>query len=69
MFTMGRDQYGQTYHSLGKHPRKELLNRLGRRHASKMYCDFKDGSTKHIGYIIAGLWITIYNVTPWEKSA
>jgi hypothetical protein len=34
-----------------------------------MYCDYKDGSTKHVGYIIAGLWIDLYNVTPWEKSA
>jgi hypothetical protein len=34
---MGIDQYGQTYHNLGKYPRKELLERLGYKNAKKMY--------------------------------
>jgi hypothetical protein len=67
MFTMGRDQYGQYYHDLGRHPRKELMNRIGRSHVAKMYQDCKDGSSKHVGYIIGGLWITLYSVTPIEK--
>jgi hypothetical protein len=33
---MGIDQYGQTYHGLQPHPRKALLERLGRKKASKM---------------------------------
>jgi hypothetical protein len=69
MFTMGRDQYGQTYHNLGKHPRKELLNRLGRCHAEKMYFEDKEGNSKHVGYVIGRLWVTLYNVTPWEKKS
>lgn len=65
--TMAVDQYGQTYHGLGPHPRKALLERLGRKHAAKMYVDKKDGSTAHIGWIISGLWLTVYHVQRWEK--
>lgn len=64
--TMGRDQYGHTYHNLGLHPRKELLARLSRKSASRMFIDTKSGESKHIGYIIAGLWITIYTVGEWK---
>jgi hypothetical protein len=67
--TMGIDQYGTDYHNLGPHPRKALLERLGRKRASKMYIDKKDGSTKHVGYIIAGHWIRLFHVTSWEKEA
>lgn len=65
---MAIDQYGETYHALGRNPRKALLERLGRKHASKMYQDLKDGSTAHIGYIIAGLWLTLYRVEPYRKT-
>lgn len=68
MWTMGRDQYGQYYHNLGKHPRKELLKRLGRSHAQKMYTEFKNGPDKHTGYVIAGLWIELFEVNPWSKD-
>ena len=64
---MAIDQYGHTEHNLML-PRRDLLNRLGRRHASKMYVDKKDGTTVHIGYIIAGRWFTIYTVERWEKA-
>lgn len=65
-FYMGIDQYGVTYHGL-RHPRKDLLARLGRRRASKMYVDSKaTGRAKHTGYVIAGRWITIYKVEPWK---
>ena len=62
---MGIDQYGQTYHNLGPYPRKALMDRLGRSSASKMYVDGKDGIAIHVGYVIAGLWITLYNIEPW----
>lgn len=65
---MARDQHGTYYHALGKYPRKALLERLNRQHADKMYVD-REGSTVHIGYVIAGLWLTIYKVTSWEKEA
>ena len=62
---MAIDQYGQTYHGL-KHPRKDLLERLGYRHAEKMYVDKTDGSIAHVGYVIGGLWLRLYKVQPWE---
>ena len=65
---MGIDQYGQSYHGLEKFPRKALTERLYSKHAEKMYCDKKDGSTVHTGYIISGLWITLYEVKPFEKK-
>ena len=58
---MAIDQYGQTFHGL-KHPRKDLCERLGRRHVSKMFVDRKDGSSVHVGYVIGGLWLTVYKV-------
>ncbi len=60
---LGIDQYGQRY-KLEKFPRKELLEKLGRKHASKIYVDSKSG-TKHVGYCIGGLWITVYEVHEW----
>lgn len=60
---MAMDQYGQTYHGL-KYPRRDLLNRLNRKHASKMYINDKNGNAVHVGYIITGLWLDVYTVTP-----
>ena len=65
---MGIDQYGETYHNLGKYPRKELLNRLGYKKADKMYVDKKDGSIAHIGYVIGRNWITLYEVKSLLKG-
>ena len=64
---MAVDQYGQTYHGL-KHPRKDLLARLGGGRAEKMYCDTTSGETRHKGYVIAGLWLTVYRVLPWQTT-
>lgn len=61
---LGIDQYHQHY-KIKEHPRKELLEQLGRKHADKMYVDTKDGSQKHKGYVIGGLWITLYEVHSW----
>jgi len=63
---MAIDQYGQTHHGL-THPRKDLLEALGRRHADKMYVDTIKGKTFHVGYIIAGLWLSVYEVTPMRR--
>lgn len=67
-FYMAIDQYGQAYHSLGEHPRKALLTRLGKTSAQRMYRDKKDGKSVHIGWIIGGLWLTLYTVTPVENA-
>ena len=65
---MAIDQYGQTYHGL-KHPRKDLMDKLCNSHAARIYQDKKDGSTVAVGYIIAGLWLSIYEVKPVEIPA
>jgi hypothetical protein len=41
-YMMGIDQYGKTYHMLGKYPRSELLSQLGYKKTIKMYRDKKD---------------------------
>ena len=65
---LGVDQYGNRY-KIDRHPRKELLEQLGRQHAHRMFIDTKAGQAKHIGYVIAGLWITVYEVREWSKPA
>jgi len=67
--TMAIDQYGNVQHDLGKYPRKVLLERLGRKHASKVYRDRPDGSTVHVGYVIACRWFDVFNVERWERKA
>ena len=67
--TMGIDQYGTTYHALGPHPRRELLRRLGRKRADKMYRDSKvTGQSRHVGYIIGQLWVELFTVGTWAKA-
>ncbi len=63
------NQYGEKIVLRGEHPRKELLEALGRSSAAKMYQDKKDGRIVHVGYIVGGLWWTFYEVTPWERAA
>ena len=63
---MAIDQYNMTYHIGMNPPRKWLLNHLCRQHAEKMYVDMKDSTSHHTGYVIAGLWLTIYRVGAWK---
>ncbi len=60
---MGVDQYGNTYHGL-IHPRKDLIDRTGKQHVSKMYVDNKAGESFHIGYVVGPFWVTLYEVSP-----
>jgi len=60
---MAVDQYGHTFHGL-KNPRKDLCEKLGRKHVGKMYRDRKDGTSRHCGYVIASLWLEIFEVKP-----
>lgn len=55
---IGIDQNGGIYRHL-QFPRRDLLRRLGRKHAEKMYVD-RGKKTYHVGYVIAGLWINLY---------
>ena len=61
---MAVDQYGNTYHGLGPHPRKALLERFSRKRADIMYVDNKKTGTRQCGWIIAGHWLTVYVVKP-----
>jgi len=63
---LGIDQYNKHY-KIDKSPRKELLEQLGRQHTSKMYVDLKSGGSRHVGYVIAGKWISIYEVHIWNS--
>ena len=58
---MGIDQWNNTYHDLGKYPRKALLMKLGTNKAKKIYVDKKDGTTAHVGYVDFGLHYLEYN--------
>lgn len=60
------DQYGNRFR-FGKHARRDLMEQLGRKSASKMYQDKKDGRSVHVGYVIAGHWLTLY--IPFEAAA
>lgn len=62
---LGIDQLGD-YYKINRYPRKELLEKLYRKSASKMYVDLKKGGSKHIGYVIANKWVTIYEVHEWK---
>lgn len=67
------DQHGYTYQIKGDHPRKELLERVGGSSAQKMYVDIlvenKEPQSVHCGYIINGLWLTLYKLSPWQQQA
>lgn len=60
------DQYGHNY-KIDKYPRKELTEYLGVKHAEKMYRDTKDGA-KHTGYVISGLWLSVYKISEWKGA-
>lgn len=72
---LARDQYGRDILLEGKHPRKELLSKLGAKKASRIYEDrAKMGvddkgnlitETIHVGYIIRGRWFKLYHLTEW----
>ncbi len=63
---MGIDQYGNTYHGLVC-PRRDLMWRIGCQHVEKMYVDTTDGRILHSGYVIGGLWISVYRILPMHK--
>ena len=63
---MAIDQYGYTIHGL-KNPRKDLMERCGINHASKMYTEYKNGRDIHSGYVIGRQWFTVYEVKPFKQ--
>lgn len=63
-FYMARDQWGNTFHDLGEHPRKGLMARLGYRSATRIYRDLKDGGTRHVGWKVGPHWCDVFAVAP-----
>ena len=59
---MACDQFGNTLHMGDGPPRKWLLKHFCRKSAQKIYVDLKNGKSKHVGYIVAGHWCTVYRV-------
>lgn len=60
---LGVDQHGRTY-KIGRYPRKELLEELGRSRADKMGPD----GPVHKGYVIGDLWISVYRICLWKEG-
>lgn len=58
---IAQDQYGHIYPIGNNPPRKWLLDHFGRKHAEKMYRD-ANGKPRHVGYVIAGLWLEVFRV-------
>ena len=58
------DQYGHVQKLRSSHPRKELLELMGRAHASKMYRDTVSSEGMHSGYVIAGYWFEVFEIRP-----
>jgi hypothetical protein len=59
------DQFGHHEFFPGKTPRKALLERMGRKSARKIYRDNADRTaSRHVGWIIGGLWFEVYLLTP-----
>jgi hypothetical protein len=61
------DQYNQKHLLKTKFPRKELLGIFGTTSARKIYQDDKSGQSYHAGYLIRGLWLTLYRVSEFKK--
>lgn len=58
---IGIDQFGYVYQVNPKHPRKSLLDQLGRKSCDKMYQDGENGEIYHVGYVVGEFWIALYN--------
>ena len=62
------DQFNQKYLLQTKHPKKELLEIFSATNATKIYQDDKSGQSYHAGYLIQGLWLTLYKVSEFRKQ-
>lgn len=65
---MAVDQFGQTFHALGKYPRKALMDRLGYSRAERIYADNSEGKSLHVGWKVGPHWCNVYIVTPMAKE-
>jgi hypothetical protein len=60
------DQYGNRFYAATAKALREQIG-MGSSRIAKMYCDKRDGSTVHTGYVIGQHWLTAY--TPFELAA
>lgn len=64
------ERTGETVKLAGlESPRKQLLTKLGAKSAKRMFVDTKDGTAKHIGYIVRGQWFRLFEIHNWERAA
>ena len=65
---MAIDVQTGTHYDIGfNHPRKWLLNHFCRKSARVMWRDKADGTARKAGYIIAGMWLELFVVSPAWK--
>ena len=66
---MAIDQNGTTYHDLGPHPRKGLMDEFGLKSARRIYMDDKAGKTHHVGWVVGQHWCNVFEVIPMRRPA
>jgi len=59
------NQYGHVVF-IKEFPRKELLEFHRCKHIDKLYRDTKDGTPKHVGYVVGGHWYSIFKLSEWK---
>lgn len=67
MKTLYIDQYGYKYYASTVRELRSQINNGGCR-VSKMYADFKNKKTYHIGYVIGNYWLTAYKPMMIEQQ-
>ena len=65
---MAKDQFGNTYHDIGPHPRKGLMEVLGYRSAKRMFRDSTEGCVQ-VGWVVGPHWCTVFEVRPMRQPA
>ena len=60
---IARNQMGDVHICVTRWPRRELKAISNGGRISKMYVDGEDGNAQHVGYVIGGLWWTLYKVS------
>ena len=61
------DQFNQKHLLKTKYPRKELLEIFCASKATKIYQDDKSGQSYHVGYVIQGMWFTLYKLSEFRR--
>ena len=62
---MGLDQWGNTFHDLGPHPRAELMRRLGCVHAEVIRVD---PGARRVGWKVGPHWVEVFQVLPLDTQ-